>query len=118
VLGDDGFNVGDADGDGLLDPGESWLFTAMTGTAALGEFVNIGSATGTADGETQAAQDPAHWTVIERPAASGGTGDDGGNGGNGKGPKNGNASFNALAAAFDAYSNDDDGPGKKKGKGK
>jgi hypothetical protein len=40
-----GLNAGDADGDGLLDPGEAWLFTA-TGAAIAGPYANLGSVTG------------------------------------------------------------------------
>ena len=42
----DTFNDGDTDLDGLLDPGETWIFTA-SGTAALGQYANIGTVTGT-----------------------------------------------------------------------
>jgi hypothetical protein len=41
-----GFNVGDADKDGLLDPGETWQYTA-SGTAVLGQYSNVGTVTGT-----------------------------------------------------------------------
>ncbi len=41
-----GFNVGDTNHNGLLDPGETWVFTA-SGTAVAGQYSNIGTATGT-----------------------------------------------------------------------
>ena len=37
---------GDANGDGLLDPDEMWVYTA-TGTAVAGQYSNLGTATGT-----------------------------------------------------------------------
>jgi len=42
----DGFNAGDTNHNGLLDSGETWLFTA-TGIAIAGEYENLGTATGT-----------------------------------------------------------------------
>ncbi len=41
-----GFNVGDTNHNGILDPGETWVFTA-SGTAIAGQYSNIGTATGT-----------------------------------------------------------------------
>jgi uncharacterized repeat protein (TIGR01451 family) len=41
-----GFNVGDTNHDGLLENGETWVFTA-SGTAIAGQYSNIGTATGT-----------------------------------------------------------------------
>src|SRR6185312_14025663 len=41
-----GKNVGDDDNDGLLDPGEIWIFKA-TGTAANGAHLDTGTVTGT-----------------------------------------------------------------------
>ena len=41
-----GFNVGDTNHDGLLETGETWVFTA-SGTATAGQYSNIGTATGT-----------------------------------------------------------------------
>ncbi|MCA6122762.1 hypothetical protein J6500_12770 [Bradyrhizobium sp. WSM 1704] len=38
-------NVGDTNNDGLLDVGESWIFTA-SGTTILGDYTNTGTATG------------------------------------------------------------------------
>ena len=43
------FQGGDADGDGLLDPDESWMFQA-SGTATAGQYENVGTATGTVAG--------------------------------------------------------------------
>ena len=40
---------GDTDGDTLLDPAESWTYTA-TGTAVAGQYTNTGTATGTPPG--------------------------------------------------------------------
>ena len=41
-----GFNTGDANKDGLLQAGETWVFTA-SGTAIAGQYTNVGTATGT-----------------------------------------------------------------------
>ena len=41
-----GFNVGDTNQDGLLEAGETWVFTA-SGTAIAGQYTNIGTTTGT-----------------------------------------------------------------------
>ena len=41
-----GFNVGDTNHDGLLENGETWVFTA-SGVAIAGQYSNIGTATGT-----------------------------------------------------------------------
>ena len=69
---------GDADGDGLLDPDESWMFQA-SGTATAGQYENIGTATGTVAGaETPARRaigdqvsdtDPSHYfgSTVEPP---------------------------------------------------
>ncbi|NEP86372.1 MAG: hypothetical protein F6K18_05795 [Okeania sp. SIO2C2] len=40
-----GFNVGDTDNDGLLDPGETWRYTGST-TVTEGQYTNIGTVTG------------------------------------------------------------------------
>ena len=37
---------GDSNGNGLLDVGETWVFTA-SGTAVAGQYINTGTATGT-----------------------------------------------------------------------
>jgi hypothetical protein len=55
-----GFNVGDSDSDGLLDIGEEWRFQA-TGTAQLGQYANLGKATGTFDGAMVMDTDPSHY---------------------------------------------------------
>ncbi len=64
-----GFNVGDADRDNLLDPGEIWIFRA-TATALAGLHTNIGTATGvdTASGATLTATDTANYTGTTRPS--------------------------------------------------
>lgn len=41
-----GFNVGDANHDGLLETGETWAFTA-SGVAIAGQYTNVGTVTGT-----------------------------------------------------------------------
>ena len=41
-----GFNVGDTNDNGLLDPGETWVYTA-SGTVTAGQYSNIGTASGT-----------------------------------------------------------------------
>ena len=41
-----GFNTGDTNHDGLLESGETWVFTA-SGTAIAGQYSNVGTATGT-----------------------------------------------------------------------
>jgi Ca2+-binding RTX toxin-like protein len=63
VTGGGGFNVGDADRDNLLDPGEVWIFRA-TATALAGLHTNTGTATGvdTASGVTLTAADTANYT--------------------------------------------------------
>ncbi|MDX8535170.1 hypothetical protein RFM41_29675 [Mesorhizobium sp. VK25A] len=50
-----GFNTGDTNGNGLLDPGETWHYQA-TGTAQLGNYVN--NATATTDAYTDTAGHP------------------------------------------------------------
>ena len=56
-----GYNIGDADQDGLLDPGEEWLFT-WTQTVAQGQHVNVGTVSGQpAGGSPVADEDPAYW---------------------------------------------------------
>ena len=44
---------GDANGNGLLDNGESWTFTCTTPTSAAGCYTNIASATGTSTVDTR-----------------------------------------------------------------
>ncbi len=63
---DGAVNVGDADGDGVLDPGEAWRFTA-DGIIVEGQYANLGTAVGqpaTADGTPIGvpvrATDPSH----------------------------------------------------------
>ncbi len=56
-----GFNVGDTNHDGLLEPGETWVFTA-SGTAIAGQYSNIGTATGTPPtGPNVTATNPDHY---------------------------------------------------------
>src|SRR5579883_2681724 len=40
------YQSGDANGNGLLDPGETWVYTA-SGTAVAGQYTNLGTAAGT-----------------------------------------------------------------------
>ena len=39
-----GFNVGDVDRDGLLDPGEAWLYRSGTHTVGAGQYTNTATA--------------------------------------------------------------------------
>ena len=72
-----GFNVGDTNHDGLLEAGETWVFTA-SGTAAAGQYSNIGTATGTPvtpsggsiPGAAQTATNPTTTTATRRTSAS------------------------------------------------
>lgn len=71
----DGFNVGDGDQDGRLDPGEEWLYTSMA-TATAGQHVNVGTVIGTPVdedgnpiGDDVTDQDLAHW-LVEQPATA------------------------------------------------
>ena len=56
VLVQGGFNIGDTDRDGLLDPGEVWRYVSPVGlglVAFSGDYVNVGLVTATAaDGRT------------------------------------------------------------------
>lgn len=58
------FQGGDAGGDGRLDPGETWTYTAE-GTAAAGQYANRATVTGRADVEDDDAtvtdSDPSHY---------------------------------------------------------
>jgi hypothetical protein len=56
------FTGGDTDGDGLLDPGETWTYSA-TGTVGAVDYCNTGTASGDADGTTAVASDPACYRV-------------------------------------------------------
>ena len=63
LAGDDfapAYVSGDADGDGLLDPGEVWLYRAF-GTAQLGAYENVGSVTGSQGSTLVAAEDTANY---------------------------------------------------------
>ena len=50
------FTGGDTNGDGLLDLGETWTYTA-TGTVGTADYCNTGTASGT-NGTTATASDP------------------------------------------------------------
>ena len=56
VLDAQGFNVGDSDHDGLLDPGEAWLFRSGVHTVALGPYRNTATAFATFHGVTPVVQ--------------------------------------------------------------
>jgi hypothetical protein len=66
-----GFNVGDADQDGLLDPGEAWLYTWTT-LVTEGQHVNVATVTGSpAQGAgTVSDYDPAYWIGMTNNTAS------------------------------------------------
>ena len=58
-----GVNQGDFNSNSLLDPGETWLFTAQT-TARPGQFTSVAMVSGNvADGESVTACDPTNYTV-------------------------------------------------------
>ncbi len=68
---DGGVNIGDDDGDGLLDPGEEWRYTA-SGTAQLGQYGNLSDVVGlpvdddgvpTGDDEVTD-EDPSHYIGV------------------------------------------------------
>jgi len=57
----DGFNVGDVNQDGRLNPGEQWLYTAMK-LVEPGQHKNIAKVTGEDESGTMVMDDdPAHW---------------------------------------------------------
>ena len=63
------FSGGDANGNGLLDPGETWIYVAH-GAATAGQYVNWGTATGTGNSSGVAAppsRDPDHYFGFEPP---------------------------------------------------
>ena len=58
---DPAFQSGDTDGDGLLDPSETWTYEA-TGTATEGQYENFGTVTGTDPlGTGLTDTDPSHY---------------------------------------------------------
>ena len=58
---DPAFQGGDTDGDGLLDPSETWTYEA-TGTATEGQYENFGTVTGTDPlGTGLTDTDPSHY---------------------------------------------------------
>lgn len=70
---DGGFNVGDTDADGRLDPGEEWVYTA-TGVAEAGQYGNLSTVVGTPvdDGGSTVGpdvtdEDPSHYFVPAPP---------------------------------------------------
>ena len=55
------FVGGDANGNGLLDPGETWTYTASTPVTA-GQYENLGTVTGEDERGTQVSdEDPSHY---------------------------------------------------------
>jgi hypothetical protein len=59
------FVGGDANGNGLLEPGETWLYTA-TGTALAGQYGNVATVTGTDPiGQTPSDSDPSHYFGVD-----------------------------------------------------
>ncbi len=66
-----GFNAGDIDRDGLLDPGEAWLYSWTT-VVTEGRHVNVASVTGTlvGGGGTVSDSDPANWVGVDDMTAS------------------------------------------------
>jgi len=66
------FAGGDTDGDGLLDPNETWIYTASIVADEFGQFMNLGQVTaspvddnGDPTGADVADEDPAHYLVGE-----------------------------------------------------
>ncbi|MCU0595637.1 MAG: carboxypeptidase regulatory-like domain-containing protein, partial [Desulfobacterota bacterium] len=57
-----GFNIGDKDRDGLLDPGETWFYISTTLVTA-GQHANLATASASpaGGGSTVTDTDPAHW---------------------------------------------------------
>ncbi len=66
---DSGFNVGDDNIDGLLDPDEVWLYTWMIVADETGQFTNIAKVTGesVSTGQMVMDDDPANYFVDELP---------------------------------------------------
>ena len=58
--------AGDTDGDGVLDPGEVWLYRA-TGTVRAGQYTNVATVTGFGAGEQLVDTDPANHFGIPTP---------------------------------------------------
>ncbi|NNF63452.1 MAG: hypothetical protein HKN07_04260 [Acidimicrobiia bacterium] len=71
---DGAFNVGDTDMDGLLDPGEEWLYQSF-GVAQLGQYANVSDVVGTpvdSNGDPTGApdvvdDDPSHYIATFPP---------------------------------------------------
>jgi len=60
----DGFNDGDTDMDNELDLTETWLYRA-SGSATVGQYSNIGTATGYSDGFNVTDSDPDHYLGVK-----------------------------------------------------
>ncbi len=66
------FEDGDTNGDGLLDPGETWTYSAA-GTAESGQYANVATVDGLAtdEGETPVTDsDPSHYIGVDVGSAS------------------------------------------------
>ncbi|MCA9139938.1 MAG: hypothetical protein KDB00_24365 [Planctomycetales bacterium] len=67
MLDVNGFNVGDVNHDGALNPGEEWLYMAM-GLVAPGQHTNLATVTGQdGDGNSVTDDDPANWYGLTNP---------------------------------------------------
>jgi hypothetical protein len=66
-----GYNVGDTDRDGLLDPGEAWIYS-WSALVIEGAHVNVATVTGTLveGGDLVTDFDAAHWLGVDRHDAS------------------------------------------------
>jgi hypothetical protein len=64
-----GWNIGDSDRDGLLDPGETWFYTWTT-VATEGQHANLAIARAVGGGVTVEDTDPAHWLAMAPHKAS------------------------------------------------
>ncbi|QDV82931.1 DUF7467 domain-containing protein [Stieleria magnilauensis] len=52
------------DDDGLLEPGEVWIYTATDTVSLAGQYRNIGKVTGNVDGDMVMDDDPAHYLGV------------------------------------------------------
>jgi hypothetical protein len=66
-----GFNIGDKDRDGLLDPGETWFYISTTAVTA-GQHANLATASASpaGGGSVVTDTDPAHWFGVAPCTAS------------------------------------------------
>jgi hypothetical protein len=54
--------TGDTNGNGELDPTETWTYTLSITNTRIGLYTNLGTATGEFGGETVTSSDPSHYT--------------------------------------------------------